>query len=136
VPPEGSSTMVILAMHVVGDASANRREPGSGSHRKEPAPGHEQPDDFGERRSTFTFENARPLIERSESRHSRSIEKRLPVVETDIAIAAPESTRQHETGSVHEIEHHSRRARRNPPAPRLVAHIAANTTSTISAPTT
>ncbi len=62
-PPECAGTVMVLAVHVAGDAAAHRDELGPGRHRRKPAAGQEHAERRGQGEPGLAGEHARRGLE-------------------------------------------------------------------------
>jgi hypothetical protein len=91
---EGPGTVMVLAMHVVGDSSANRHKTSAGSHWKEPSLGKKNVDDSGEADPAFAANHSTGFVKTENPVETPAVDKPAPSVETRIPIAATESIRK------------------------------------------
>jgi len=87
VSAESPSTMMILAVDVVGDGSADGDESRAGRDRKKPSFREEYVDDIGEADSAFATEHASRFVESKDAVKAAAIDQLAASVETRVAIA-------------------------------------------------
>src|SRR5688572_18999653 len=80
--------MMIIAVHVIGDRSADRDLQRPRRHRQEPPPRHRQPDDVGQQHTGFAADHAGVRVEGDEAIEPARVEQDTPVVEAHVAVAA------------------------------------------------
>ena len=98
VMPEAADSMMILAVHIIGDRTAHRYQRGTGSNRRKPAVRQSKPDDLAQQYAGFAFEHARDRIEADETIQATGQQQRAPAVQADVTVTAPIAERQHGLG--------------------------------------
>ncbi len=91
VRAEGSRTVVILSMEVVGDRATDGDEASAGRDCKEPSLREKHIDDVREADAAFAAEHARGFIEGQEAVESPAIDEFASGVETGVAVTASET---------------------------------------------
>src|SRR5579863_684709 len=94
---EGAGAVVVLAMHVVCDGSAERNESGSWSNRQKPPLRQSQLDHVVEGDTCLAAEDPKAWIEGDEAIEMTRTEANAAIVETVIAVAAAKTIRQQRT---------------------------------------
>ena len=87
VPAEGTGAVMVLAVYVAGDHTANGHEPGARRDRDEPAPGHEDLDDVGQKDAGLAGEQACRLVEGEHPPHREHLDGAVHVQGT-VAVRA------------------------------------------------
>jgi hypothetical protein len=98
VSAESPSAMMVLAVDVVGDGSANGDESRAGRDRKKPSSREEYVEDIGEADAAFATEHASRFVESEDSVKAAAIDQLAAGVETRVAIAAAEAIREQGAG--------------------------------------
>src|SRR5690606_23517843 len=90
---EAALRVVRLAVHVVGDAAADRHEPGAGCDQREPAARREVADDARQADAGLAHEGARRLVEGEVAVELGEADDASPLVDGRVAVAAAETAR-------------------------------------------
>src|SRR5208282_38544 len=98
VSTEGSSAMMVLTVHVIGDGSTYSDEAGAGRDGKEPSFGKKNVDDVGEAHAAFAAKHAGGFVETEDTVETGTVDQFAVGVETGIAVAAAEAIRKQRTG--------------------------------------
>ncbi len=85
---EGSSAVMVLAVNVVGNRSANGDEAGAGSDGKEPSLGEKHLNDVAEADAALAADHARGLIEPEDAVKAAAVDQFASGVETRVAVTA------------------------------------------------
>jgi len=96
--PEAADTMVILAVHVVGNGASDSYQRGTGSDCWKPAIGQRQLDDLAQQYASLAFEHSGDGIETDESIQATRQQQCAAVVQADVTVTAPIAKRQHGRG--------------------------------------
>lgn len=91
VRAEGSRTVVILSMDIVGDRASDRDEAGAGSDWKEPSLREKHIDDVREADTAFAAKYAGRFVEGQEAIEAPAVDEFAPGVETGVAVTASEA---------------------------------------------
>ena len=95
VGTERAGAMVVLAVDVVGDGSADRDPSGTRHHRQEPAPRNDQREDLGQGHSGLAAEEAGGFVEADQAVQPRDVEQHAAVVQATVAVAPPVCMGEH-----------------------------------------
>jgi hypothetical protein len=98
VRAEGSGAVMILAMHVVRDRSADRNKASSGSNGQEPSLRQKHVDDVGKADAAFAAHHARGFVKPEDAVEATAVDQIAAGVETRVAVAASQSIRKQRTG--------------------------------------
>src|SRR6478672_2659348 len=92
---ETADHMMVLAVNVIGDGSADRDEFRAGRDRQEPSAANDQIEDFRQGDAGFALENSGRLIERQKMVHPASVQENAIRVQAAVAIAAAIPMNEH-----------------------------------------
>ncbi len=88
VSSEGSGTVMVLAVYIIGDGSADGDESRARSDRKKPAFGQKYVNDVRESDAAFAAQHARRFIETENAIQAPAVDKCSAGIETGVAVAA------------------------------------------------
>src|SRR5271165_1854766 len=93
VVSEGSSAVMVLAVDVVSNGSADGHEARAGRDGKEPSLRQKYVENVGEADAAFAAEHASRLVETQDAVETAAIDQLTSAVETRIAVTAAEAKR-------------------------------------------
>jgi hypothetical protein len=79
----------VLAVQVHGHRTGERREHGSGHHRRPPSLRQRRAPDVGDARAALGLDHTARGVERQHAAHRAAIHRELPAVQRGIAVGAP-----------------------------------------------
>src|ERR1700675_2507299 len=91
VSAEGSRTVMVLTMHVVGDGSANGDKTRAGRDGKKPSFRKEYIENIGKADATFAAQHASGFVEPEDAVVAAAVDQFAAGVETRVAVAAAET---------------------------------------------
>ena len=98
VSSEGSRTVMVLAVDVVGNGSADGNEARAGRDGKEPSLRKEYVENIGEADAAFAAEYARRFVETENAVETATVDQFAAGVETRIAVTAAEAMGEQRAG--------------------------------------
>jgi hypothetical protein len=88
---ERSGAMMIFAVHIVGNSTADCDKPGTGHYRQKPAARNADLQNFSQRHTRLTVEDAALYIESDKSIESSRADLRSVAIYTTVAVTATQT---------------------------------------------